>query len=374
MSQLRRKPRLLLQSATLLAIAIAGLVWLLSSLGGGGSHVKVSHMPTPTTTTTARPPAAPTHRLFSPTSIWNSPVPASAPVDPSSPRLISALDAEVSRELRLGIGPWIAAAVASTPIYVVSAGQPTVRVQLDDPTAWWRRSLQKAFDAVPIPPGARPARGSDAHMTIWQPSTNKLWEFFHTRLEADGWHAVWGGAIENVSQSAGYYTTYSWPGALTAWGASATSLPVSAGLITIAELRAGTINHALSIALPAPRAGVYAWPAQRTDGTGGPDTVPEGAHLRLDPNLDLNSLDLPPLTRMIAEAAQRYGIVVRDQTHDAISFYAEDPTRYGDNELYWGRHGFFDDMTPEQLLARFPWNHLEVLKLHLTTEQRPGDA
>ena len=67
-------------------------------------------------------------------------------------------------------------------------------------------SLQSAFDAVPIPANAQPAAGSDAEMTIWQPSTDKLWEFFQMQKEADGWHAAWGGAIDNVSQSPGYYT------------------------------------------------------------------------------------------------------------------------------------------------------------------------
>ena len=146
----------------------------------------------------------------------------------------------------------------------------------DDPTVAWRASLQRAFAAVPIPAGAKPASGSDAHMTVWQPATDRLWEFFHMRLESDGWHAAWGGAIDDVSASPGYYTTSSWPGALPQWGATATSLPVAGGLMTLRELRAGVINHALAIALPAPRAGVFALPAERSDGTGGPNTIPGG--------------------------------------------------------------------------------------------------
>ena len=97
------------------------------------------------------------------------------------------------------------------------------------------------------------------------------------------------------------------------WGASATSLSIAGGLITLEDLEKGQINHALAIAIPNARGGVYASPAQRTDGySTEPLSLPEGAHLRLDPNLDLASLHLPRLTLMIAEAAQRYGIVVRD--------------------------------------------------------------
>jgi hypothetical protein len=365
MSDLRLNPRLVLQTTAMVIITI-GLVWLLTSIGGGPSQVS-SHQ----TTTTPPPPEA--NRLFSPASVWNSPIAASGALDPSSPQLISALTAEVTREEHAGIGPWIATGKASTPVYIVGPSQSNVRVQLDNPTPRWRQALQRAFEAVPVPAGAQPARGRDEQMTVWQPSTDKLWEFFHMRRQADGWHAAWGGAIENVSQSPGYYTTSSWPGTLTVWGASATSLPLAAGLITLADLRAGGINHALAMALPAPRAGVYAWPAERSDGTGGPDTIPEGARLRLDPNLDLNSLHLPLVTRMIAEAAQRYGIIVRDQTLEGIQFYAEDPTQYGGRKLYYGPHGFFGGMTPQQLLARFPWDRLQVLKLELSAAQpRPG--
>ena len=72
---------------------------------------------------------------------------------------------------------------------------------------------------MPIPPGARPATGSDAQMTIWQPATDKLWEFWQARKDAQGnWHAGYGGAMQNVSQSPGYYTSASWPGAPTPTG------------------------------------------------------------------------------------------------------------------------------------------------------------
>ena len=63
-------------------------------------------------------------------------------------------------------------------------------------------------------------------MTIWQPKTDTLWEFWQASKQSDGWHASWGGAIKHVSQSRGYYTTNSWPGlSQPNWGATATSLP-----------------------------------------------------------------------------------------------------------------------------------------------------
>ncbi len=309
--------------------------------------------------------ADPAPRLFAPSSVWNAPLAPDAPLDPKSRALVTRLVAEVAREQQLGWGPWISSSSSSTPIYTVGPHQPKVKVRLDNPTLSWRAPLQAAFDAVPIPTDARAALGPDAHLTIWQPSTNKLWEFWKARKLADGWHASWGGAIARVSQSPGYYTTSSWPGATPSWGATATSLPVAAGTIRIDELLRGCIDHALAVDLPYPRAGVFSWPAQRTDGTGGPTEIPEGARLRLDPNLDLSRLEMPPLVRMMAVAAQKYGMVVRDQTHHAIGFFIEDPRPSKRTSLFSGPTGFYGGRYPTQLLASFPWRSLQVLRMDL---------
>ena len=73
-----------------------------------------------------------------------------------------------------------------------------------------------------------------------------------------------------MSKSPGYYTAAAWPGAKRNWGATASSLPVIGGTMLLDELEQGSFDHALAINLPAPRADVFAWPAQRTDGTGLP--------------------------------------------------------------------------------------------------------
>ena len=103
-----------------------------------------------------------------------------------------------------------------------------------------------------------------------------------------------------------------------------------AGTITIAELRAGVIPHALALNIPWALPNVYSWPAQRTDGTStDPDAIPEGARFRLDPDLDIDKLGLPPMARMMATAMQRYGMIVRDQTGHAVSFFAENSAQSG---------------------------------------------
>ena len=88
------------------------------------------------------------------------------------------------------------------------------------------------------------------------------------------------------------------------------------------------------------------------------------ARLRLDPEVDLDELGLPRTTLAIARAAQRHGIIVRDQTGVAIGFYAEDPLQERRNP-YHGPAGFFAGQSPARLLAGFPWESLEVAEMRL---------
>jgi hypothetical protein len=320
-------------------------------------------------TQTVEPPVDPPapFRFFSPTSFWNEQLPADASLDPSSAGVVGALNEVIAGERQAGKGPGINTSVYSVPVYTVPADQPTVTVTLANASierSWGAPALQSAWDAVPLPADAQPAAGTDKHLVVWQPSTDKLWEFLQMEHGEDGWHAFWGGAIQNVSTDSGAYGSEAWPGAEPRWGASASSLSIAGGLITMEDLEKGQINHALAMAIPDPRAGVYASPAQRTDGKStNPLSLPEGAHLRLDPNLNLASLHLSRATLMIAEAAQRYGIVVRD-TAAHVTLYAEDPTPTK-TDPYLGPNGYFEGKSPQQLLESFPWSYLQLLKMHL---------
>jgi len=170
--------------------------------------------------------------------------------------------------------------------------------------------------------------------------------------------------MEHVSSDSGVYGPEVWPGATPHWGVSASSLSLVGGLISLEDIQRGEINHALSMSIPNVRGGVYASPATRSDGKSTDLlSLPEGAHLRLNPNLDLATLHLPRLTLMIAEAAQRYGIFIRDGG-GVVTFQAQDPTPTG-SDPYTGPDGYFEGKIPRELLASFPWNQLELLKMEL---------
>lgn len=304
----------------------------------------------------------PPFRFFSPTSIWNRTLPEKVHIDPSSPKVVRALYRVVAAEKQAKKGPNIVTTRWSVPIYTVPANQPTVRVALDKRNA--DHSLQDALNAVPLPADAHPAAGTDKHLAVWQPSTDRLWEFWRLEQETNGWHAGWGGAMMNVSSNPGVYGRRAWPGATPSWGASASSLSIAGGLITLEDWERGWINHALALAVPDVRAGVYSLPAHRTDGeSSNPLSLPEGAHLRLSRKMNLAKLGLPRATLMIARAAKKYGIFVRSKG-GLVDFYSQDPTPTGTNP-YRGVTGYFEGMLPYQLLARFPWMHLQLLKMRL---------
>jgi hypothetical protein len=313
----------------------------------------VREVPAPPGQPNPAPHAQQSAPTFGPSSIWTQSLSEQAAIDPQSALLVDGLQSVVEEELSRKIGPWITSSIYSTPIYTVDAEQPTVRVQLENTNP----ALQQAFDAVPLPTDAQPASGSDAQLTLWQPSTDRLWEFWRMSDQAGGWRARWGGAIEHVSASAGYFSAESWRGAQSNWGASATSLPLAGGLITFADLQRDEIDHALALGYPLTQAERFRFPAQRTDGKSNSlEALPEGTRLRIDPGLDLQALHLGPLTLMLAKAAQRYGVVLRD-TSGVVDFFGQE-ARPGDGEPY---APWLEGKKPWQLLAQFPWSHLQVL-------------
>jgi hypothetical protein len=281
-------------------------------------------------------------QIFAPTSVWNAPLAANAPLASNSSTLASALKQQVTT-----YGAYIDTTKYSTPVYTVPVGQPMVNITVDSKSTVVRSVLSSA----PLPAGAKPAVGSDGHLVIWQPSTDSMWEFWRLSQQVDGWHAAYGGKMTGVSTNPGYFPS--------TMGATATSLPLMGGLMRTSELSSYTINHALAIAVPQALAKTFVWPAQRTDGnTTVTTSIPEGTRFRLPASLDINSLNLKPGVKAMAIAAQKYGMVVRDKS-GCVSFYAEDPTPTGSNPYPTIFGTPYMDTT--HALAGFPWSKLQVV-------------
>jgi hypothetical protein len=198
--------------------------------------------------------------------------------------------------------------------------------------------LQGLFDAVPVPLladmpawwngkwGTRLWAGSsDAAMSIYQPSTDTMWEMFSTAgSEATGYSAGYGGVIQNVSTSTGILPN--------TWGRKASSLMSIGGAIMAQEWNDGVIPHALSLALPV-TLNAHLPPATRHDsaanvpGSDNRDAVPEGAIFRLPANIYIDPAWSTFLT-LVVKAVRDYGLVVTD-TSGVVQMDAEDPRTVG---------------------------------------------
>jgi hypothetical protein len=270
------------------------------------------------------------------------------------------------------------------PLYVVAPDAPAMRVKAaraSDPR-WSFGPLQRQWTDVPRPDGFQPSAGTDKDAIIYQPSTGRYFEFWglesgnmaETGLNGDRlpqWQAAWGGRIDNLAKSPGYFSPT--PDGHK-FGVAATSLALLAGLMTIAELKVGTINHVLHVALPETRRGFWVHPAQRTDGAADrPDAIPQGTLFRLPASLDLAGLRLDPFARMIAGAVQKHGMIVRD-TAGVVAFYAENPlSTQPHTHPYFGEGGILrcpggravPACYPDghNLLAGFPWEGLEAVQI-----------
>jgi hypothetical protein len=106
---------------------------------------------------------------------------------------------------------------------------------------------------------------------------------------------------------------------------------------------------------------VWSWPAQRSDGSATSlSLIAEGTRFRLDPSINVDTLALTPVAKMIAKAAQKYGFIVSD-TAGAVSVITESGAAI---QAATGVNPWTAIMgsTPSYLMMRnFPWDKLQAL-------------
>ena len=145
------------------------------------------------------------------------------------------------------------------------------------------------------------------------------------RLLSDGWHAAWGGAIDDVSQNPGYYDATAVARCLHGLGRDREQ-PATCRRRHHARGHQARLHRPRARGRPAHpcRHLLVARAAHRRDGDCS-GLHPRGRPPATRPQPHIPALHLPSFVQMMAEAAQSYGIVVRDQTHSAIGFWIQDP-------------------------------------------------
>jgi hypothetical protein len=262
-------------------------------------------------------------RPFNTQSPWNTLIATNPALAPDSASLISDLRSSSQYGTNLDVN----IAEFSIPLYYATASTPMVDVLAElGGFGFTGTDGGNAHAQVPIPAGATPDPMSDHHIAIIDRAKNLEWGMWNASNSGGKWTCSLGATADLSGDGLRPYKPNN-PTWYTSHGPRACGFPLIAGLIRTEEIDAGRIEHALVIAYPHIRSGLYMSPASTAQSRIGDDSIktrgiPCGGHVQLDPNLNLDSLGLSRAGRIIAEALQRYGAYVGDYS-GAISIYAE---------------------------------------------------
>lgn len=294
----------------------------------------------------------PTDKVFAQSSFWYQPLPANAPLHPNNANLVK----EFNRQ-RLN---WYGTVAVNTreytsPVYTVQAGVPTIAVGWNNcqNKSWVDKNFLAQVAAVPMPANARESAGTDSEMTVYQPSTDTIWELWQAKKDTSGrWIACWGGKLTDASKSIGVMPS--------PYGTTASGLPFLGGQITAEELERGEIKHAIGLSLvEVEHFNIYSWPANRSDGWNPlkvPNRIAEGQRLRFDPSIDVNTLNVSRAAKIIFKAGQKYGFIVWDKA-GAVSIRMQNVASYSTNPY----PALFENKPTYDLIKTLPWTKIQFL-------------
>lgn len=211
------------------------------------------------------------------------------------------------------------------PRFVSSPSDPVYRVHCSRsaphqcPIEGWR---------IHIPARARPADGTDAHMSVLDYAANREYDFYHVQsvpLPASGGTIVieWGGRSRISGSGAGSDSSC----------ADAACTPLLDGVIRYPELAAGQINHALFIVVGCSN-GRVTYPASSSGGGGACDdrtnapATGQWLQLAMSP-AQIDALRVPDWKKAIYRALARYGAMIGDEgSTGSFDFMIESPETY----------------------------------------------
>jgi hypothetical protein len=278
-------------------------------------------------------------QLYSQDSPFNQKVPDNVEIDPNSDLLVkSIIDQTGSHGFFIAVNGW------TSPVFYTDNNTPRHDVAL---TVSW--APYRTMKNVPIPDFAEPDPEGDGTMVIIDMAAGCEYDFWQAvKGNDETWSASWGNAIK--IESDGIFQK-----GLSARGSG---FAVPAGMIWPDELADGEINHALVFSYDHTKAGGPVPPATESDGTSlRADAIPEGALVQLDPDLDLNSLELTSYEKTIAKALQEYGMFLVDDG-GGVQLQAISPLSVKDNP--------YKDILPENdyvYLDNIPVERFRIIKL-----------
>lgn len=232
-----------------------------------------------------------------PDSFWHAPVDA-LPVHPRSAQFVSSIGAAEPLHPDFGAG-LIDGQPFGIPVNVSDAAVPESKVTLD-------YAEESDASGYRIPPDAKiengPQSDGDRHVIVWDRELCKSYELWDARQQGDhAWHAGSGAVFDlrsNALRPAGWTS------------ADAAGLAVLPGLVRYDEAAGGQVDHAIRMTVPRTDQS-YIWPARHQAGSAADESLPPmGLRLRLKSSVDTSQL--APQAKAVAEALKKYGAIVAD--------------------------------------------------------------
>jgi hypothetical protein len=324
--------------------------------------VKPAPTASPTATRTVSPTLPPTQTVtpalgafFTAGSAWWQPTRLNAAVDPQSATIAQALTAGGTYRI-LDNGAY------GTSTYTADAQTPRYKVTITELGANKYGDNDLAHNMVPIPVGATPASGTDGKLVIIDPTTNKVYDLWQAKQVGGGWQAAWGGVYPLNGDGSSHNVTYGAGANQANWmtpttRATGSGLSSLAGNVTLADIQAGSINHALAFSSDIACA-TSRWPATASDGHATGTCIPEGGHVQLDPSIDLAAIPgISPIELMIGRALQSYGAYCSDVGGARMAITAQVAHTSSEQAIY-AKAGAVGDYYN---FNKLPWSRLRVL-------------
>jgi hypothetical protein len=261
------------------------------------------------------------------------------------------------------------------PLVVEGGGSGAVSTQMICRQTQCGPKSEQIPATLMLPSGTTPNPSYDGWLSVIDRAKGVGYDFWRARREDDGsisyqfaktWKLTGPGFSKPVSEDP-----------IRAPGARGSGLPLFAGVIGPAELRAGEINHALAVSVPGLARGVYVQPASVTDGLGSPKSLPAGARIRLKGSALMSRPKhggARPSAEAILVALRKYGAIVVDRAAVPTLYAAAGtpPSLIKENELQWLKLKDFEVISLPKVLKDPPPNQLRQEGLSTTVSAPVG--
>lgn len=363
-----------------LAALVVALAAALSACGSSGSN---------STSSSAAPKSPDRAKVqvtgyFSEDSPWNTPIEA-LPKAPDSSKLLrlaqrrdavverpngdgfESVERVVKKGFQVNSARW-------APLVVEAGGNNVVSTRMVCRQSECGPAAERVPRTLALPPQTRPDPRYDGWLSVIDRETGIAYDFWRARRQSDDtisyqfaktWKLDGPGFSRPVSEDP-----------TRAPGARGSGLPLFAGVIGPAELRAGEINHALAVSVPGLARRAYVQPASVTDGVGSVNSLPAGSRIRLKASTleGTRPKQGGPSSEAILVALRKYGAIVVDRASVPTLYAAAGtpPNLLRENELQWLQLRDFEVISLPALHKDPPLNQVEQYGLGTGTVSSPA--